>query len=35
MEEKSKKKIFMIGMSMLLILVLVIGGTYAWFTLQL
>jgi len=25
----------MIGMSMLLILVLVIGGTYAWFTLQL
>ena len=35
MEEKNKKKIFMIGMSALLILILVIGGTYAWFTLQL
>jgi len=35
MEENNKKKVFMIGMSVLLILVLVIGGTYAWFTLQL
>ena len=35
MEDKNKKKIFMIGMSVLLILILVIGGTYAWFTLQL
>ncbi len=35
MEENKKKKLFMIGMSVLLVLVLVIGGTYAWFTLQL
>ena len=35
MKEEKKKKVFMIGMSVLLILVLVIGGTYAWFTLQL
>ncbi len=35
MEENKKKKLFMIGMSVLLILDLVIGGTYAWFTLQL
>ncbi len=32
---EKKKKLFMIGMSVLLILILVIGGTYAWFTLQL
>ncbi len=34
-KESNKKKLFMIGMSVLLILILVIGGTYAWFTLQL
>ncbi len=34
-QERNKKKLFMIGMSILLVLVLVIGGTYAWFTLQL
>ncbi len=35
MKENKKKKLFMIGMSVLLILIVVIGGTYAWFTLQL
>jgi len=35
MKDDNKKKVFMIGMSVLLVLVLVIGGTYAWFTLQL
>lgn len=34
-KEKDEKKIFLIGMSLLLVLVLVIGGTYAWFTLSL
>ena len=34
MEEK-KKKVFLIGMSIFLVLVLVIGGSYAWLTLSL
>ncbi len=34
-QETNKKKLLLIGMSCLLILILVIGGTYAWFTLQL
>ncbi len=34
-QERDKKRVFMIGMSILLVLILVIGGTYAWFTLQL
>ncbi len=34
MEEK-KKNVFLIGMSILLVLVLVIGGSYAWFTLTI
>jgi len=33
--ESKEKKLFMIGMSMLLVLVLIGGGTYAWLTLQL
>ena len=35
MKEQNKKKFFLIEMGILLTFVLVIGGTYAWFTLQL
>jgi len=33
--ERRKKRVFMLAMSITLILVLAIGGTYAWFTLSL
>ncbi len=35
MNEEKQRKLFLIGMSVLLILVLLFGGTYAWLTLQL
>jgi len=35
MMEEKEKKFFMIGMGVLLLIVLLFGGTYAWLTLQL